>query len=549
MLIKLLSRIPRSIYIDLFIISYSLLFSLLTNQTGEVLLVILICAISIWQSVYKKRYTFYRIWLFLPIVFLLHIEKLNIYSCIIASVLVFTQWVGSFVRWSLRKIGTIRISSSLNRDYKTVYDFFFISAFPICYFAFVYGVSEIAIMIISFICFFIASLIALIVFLNWYKFHNSEFTDSEIYTALSKCKPEFAVFFSSLRSEIYQLETWKEYFDRIGKNYIVVTQEVINFNALEKVFDCPVLYGRRILDVETIFTSVDIRTAFYVNNAKKNDNCIRLTSVNHVQLLHGESDKASSYNPVSRKFDYLFVAGQAAVERYWNHGVMIPEKNFVITGRPQVEQIHKRDPLKKIERALYAPTWKGDSKEADVSSIHKAVEIVQGLVNEGIEVVFRPHPHSKRNREHRQYVESVYKLLKEDKAKTGRNHIWGDVAENQWTINDCSNYVDLLVGDLSSVVYDFLYSEKPMLLVAINKTLEEFKNEFAITKGSYVIDEELTNYQESIKSALSETESDGKILDERHKTCKFVLGDFDQKNYADGFLKAARNIIDSKKGE
>src|SRR5690625_5823159 len=62
----------------------------------------------------------------------------------------------------------------------------------------------------------------------------------------------------------------------------------------------------------------------------------------HVQLLHGDSDKASSFNPVTAFYDNVFVAGQAGIDRYENNGVDIPKHKFTIVGRPQVESVEQQ---------------------------------------------------------------------------------------------------------------------------------------------------------------------------------------------------------------
>ena len=64
-----------------------------------------------------------------------------------------------------------------------------------------------------------------------------------------------------------------------------------------------------------------LRCVFYVNNALRNVHVVRYAGVRHVQLNHGDSDKATSYNPVFRMFDRNFVAGQAAVDRFGAHGI------------------------------------------------------------------------------------------------------------------------------------------------------------------------------------------------------------------------------------
>src|SRR5699024_5981034 len=140
-----------------------------------------------------------------------------------------------------------------------------------------------------------------------------------------------------------------------------------------------------------------VRGVFYVNNAMRNNHMVRYSQLTHIQLLHGESDKASSASPVLRMYDRDFVAGQAAIDRFAKFGVAMPPGIFRIVGRPQVEDVlPPRAPIGQSgsPTVLYAPTWRGNQAETDYSSLQRGPEIVQGLLDRGCRVVFRPHPYS-----------------------------------------------------------------------------------------------------------------------------------------------------------
>src|SRR5699024_12395246 len=76
----------------------------------------------------------------------------------------------------------------------------------------------------------------------------------------------------------------------------------------------PVILRRSLADLEDLVVP-SVRGVFYVNNAMLNTHMVRYTSLRHIQLLHGESDKAASASPVLRMYDRDFVAGQAAMDR------------------------------------------------------------------------------------------------------------------------------------------------------------------------------------------------------------------------------------------
>src|SRR5699024_4130660 len=138
-------------------------------------------------------------------------------------------------------------------------------------------------------------------------------------------------------------------------------RSVGNFRQLASATDHPVLLRRSLTDLDDLIVP-SVRGAFYVNNAMRNNHLVRYTQLLHIQLLHGESDKASSATPIIRMYDRNFVAGQAAIDRFERFGVTIGPDIFRIVGRPQVEDVDEaRGPIAGLaeKSVLYAPTWLG----------------------------------------------------------------------------------------------------------------------------------------------------------------------------------------------
>lgn len=164
---------------------------------------------------------------------------------------------------------------------------------------------------------------------------------SAVTRALRRHQPEFVLHFSAPPGSEYQVTMWLPYLERIGRPFLVMVREPEFLPTVAAATRAPVLYcpTTRTMD-EALVPS--LRAAFYVNHGAKNSHCIRFTQLTHVQLHHGDSDKAPSANPVSAIFDRIFVAGQAAIERYARAGVDIPAEKFVVVGRPQVEAIEVR---------------------------------------------------------------------------------------------------------------------------------------------------------------------------------------------------------------
>ena len=350
--------------------------------------------------------------------------------------------------------------------------------------------------------------------------------------------PRFALHWDAQPGTGYQIGRWIPYLDRLGVRYVVFVRNPASFGEAERLTDQPVLVRRGSREMDPVMVST-LRCVFYVNNALRNVHVVRYAGVRHVQLNHGDSDKATSYNPVFRMFDRNFVAGQAAVDRFGAHGISTAPDFFEIVGRPQVEDVAVAGPGRGVRRVLYAPTWAGMHADSAYSSLPVGPAIVRGLLARGCTVVYRPHPYTRRNPGLRAASEAVTALLTEDRSRTGTAHVFGAQAEQVWSIVDCFNAVDALVSDVSSVVPDFLYSEKPFAVTAMVGSLEGFFDEMPVARGGYVLAEDASNLDAVLDDLLG---ADPRRV-ERHRLKTYYLGDFPADRYADAFLEAARREI------
>ena len=305
--------------------------------------------------------------------------------------------------------------------------------------------------------------------------------------------------------------------------------------------DQPVLLRRGAREMDAVMVRT-LSCVFYVNNALRNVHVVRYAGVRHVQLNHGDSDKATSYNPVFRMFDRNFVAGQAAVDRFSAHGISTAPDFFEIVGRPQVEDVEVARPGTPVRTVLYAPTWAGMHADSAYSSLPIGPEIVRGLVARGCVVVYRPHPYTNRNAGLRAASEQVTAILAEDRARSGTEHVFGEQAESTWSIVDCFNAADALVSDVSSVVPDFLYSEKPFAVAAMGASVEAFFAEMPVARGGYVLARDASNLDAVLDDLLDDDPQRG----ERHRLKTYYLGDFPPETYADAFVQAARRELEHR---
>jgi hypothetical protein len=285
--------------------------------------------------------------------------------------------------------------------------------------------------------------------------------------------------------------------------------------------------------------------AFYVNNAVRNTHLIERRELTHVWLNHGDSEKPACYNPVHAMYDRIFAAGQAAVDRYARHEVIIPAAKFRIVGRPQVDAIVlARHPIGLIDQptVLYAPTWQGPYADSRVYSLPTGAQIVGALLERGVRVIFRAHPFNYRFAGAKAMVTEIGALLAADRERTGRAHLWGAEAEQERSVEDCFNESDAMIADVSAVISDFLASAKPFAVVSVGRTADQLRAEAPAAAAGYPIAEDLSDLQKALDGLLV----DDPLAGERERMRRYYLGDLVGSRAADGFLGAAHELLSTK---
>ncbi|MGC5167018.1 CDP-glycerol glycerophosphotransferase family protein [Luteimicrobium sp. DT211] len=350
------------------------------------------------------------------------------------------------------------------------------------------------------------------------------------------------VYLSGPAGTEYQLGVWLSTLERLSERVVVVVRETALARAVVRMTSLPVVSAPAMADLEGL--QVDsFRVALYVNNGAKNGHNVRYRELTHVQLLHGDSDKPSSYNPVTAMFDKVFVAGQAGIDRYAAHGVAIPSDKFVIVGRPQVADIAAGFVGAPVRTVLYAPTWTGFNQDNDFGSLDPTgPAIVRGLLAHEWTVMFRPHPYSLDDARSVSAIEEIHRLLEADAAASGRQHLYGDRASRTMSIVECFNASDALVSDVSSVPADYLYSGKPFVITQVDESpFESFVEEFPLARAAYVA---RLREPGSLDAALDALVHDSHAS-AREQMRTYYLGNFAREGYADVFARAVDHLVES----
>ncbi len=146
-----------------------------------------------------------------------------------------------------------------------------------------------------------------------------------------------------------------------------------------------------------------VRAALYVNHSPRNFRLLRFCSLAHVLVGHGDSDKTITVTNQTKAYDFLLVAGHAAIDRARANLPLFDTGRMITVGRPNLdaealEQRAGEYPAQDREQEhrsaiLYAPTWEGAQATASYSSVVSHGEpAIRTLLDEGYRIIYRPHP-------------------------------------------------------------------------------------------------------------------------------------------------------------
>ncbi|MGA8988569.1 CDP-glycerol glycerophosphotransferase family protein [Aeromicrobium sp.] len=278
---------------------------------------------------------------------------------------------------------------------------------------------------------------------------------------LDEYQPEVIVHLSGPATASYQINTWLESLEALDRRVFIVLRDHQLARKMSST-SIPMLELRDPGELLMLdFSSA--RIALYPSNTGNNIHLLRLPTVMSAFIGHGDSDKSASNNPFSRAYDELWVAGEAGADRYRRSRLGVHEEQYRFVGRPQVHGI-SRGPLLgevPVPTVLYAPTWEGVNLGQEYSSVSAVgVTIIKKLLaaDPPVRVVFKAHPFTgQRDAKYRAVMVHIAGLLDGAAASTGIDHrVVKDGSINEWF-----NHASALITDVSSVVSDFLASEKP----------------------------------------------------------------------------------------
>lgn len=315
----------------------------------------------------------------------------------------------------------------------------------------------------------------------------------------------------------YLLNQWLPALAALPDGAFVAVREASHLRHIDPT-PVPVIYAATPRALERSIPE-SARVALYLANGGKNLDLLANAGLAHVFLGHGDSDKATSATPIGRVYDQIWVAGPIAVDRYAAAGVDIAPDRFVVIGRPQIEGLAVGSLAGPRRTVLYAPTFEGYYDETNYSSLEvMGPALIAELLGRGdVRVLFKPHPSTGLHRPGMRNARAeVNRLLR---AAGGDHRSLDD--DPSLTLLNSFDEADVLISDVSSVVSDFLYTQRPVLVTNPKRfDRHEFVQRFPSQAGSYL----LTDVTE-LNGLVDDSLADDSMRAERLAVSVHVLGE------------------------
>ncbi|WP_326808553.1 MULTISPECIES: hypothetical protein [unclassified Streptomyces] len=395
---------------------------------------------------------------------------------------------------------------------------------------------------------------------------------------LADYRPTVGMYFSGGTTSAYQANMWLSTLAQLDGKPLIVLRERFMVQKIDAT-DVPIVCIPKVAHLMHLEHST-LKVLLHPANSGKTSQVLRIPTIKHTFTNHGESDKLSSCNPYAKAYDQVWVAGEAARERYQLAEVGVDDRDVVEVGRPQLTPIqpYAGAPEGTYTTVLYAPTWEGwDGNPGNTSVVLAGENIVRALLADpGVRLLYKPHPMTgsvdpragaadqriramiteanaarggerrgpeaaaeleRRTAELDQITTTAFRPRADEmermkvqgtpeQGRAARVKVATEAWEEaywasfpEWehqivtgprpAIFTCFNQADLLISDVSSVVSDYLTSEKPYA-VANTSGLdeEEFRRTFPTVRAGTVLTpgaEEIPGLLEAVRNPEKDT--------------------------------------------
>lgn len=361
-----------------------------------------------------------------------------------------------------------------------------------------------------------------------------------VWRAVQDYRPEIVAYLGNGSEWMYQLEMWLAVLESLPQRVLIVIRDVGTLRTLSPS-NIPVVCVPRAVALMQMPLPAPC-AVLYVGNAANNAHFLRRLGTRTVFIGHGDSDKGASANPFTRVYDEVWVAGEAGQDRYRRAGVDIADRAFVRVGRPQLPELPRVPDDVPMFTVLYAPTWEGwGEDDADTSVAVSGLALIEALLGmPGVRVMYRPHPQTGyRDTAVRRADGAILDRMRAagaqaaptrnvpgrpemsarsvdllaavtpgaaEQARSRRDAALLEWSERYWTqaaghriltqpaptLHACFGRTDLLIADISSVVADWLATDRPYAVVNLTGLPDaEFREHAGSASGGFVLSPDL----------------------------------------------------------
>ena len=300
-------------------------------------------------------------------------------------------------------------------------------------------------------------------------------------------------YFAGDPSRTYQLIQWLEVLEVLDDVHpvCIVLRDPTSAAVIESRTDLPVFTAATLPELTDLYAELDARVVLYCNNSPQNFESLLDGRRMHVHVNHGESDKQSMASNNAKAYDRVFVAGEAAVQRYVTGLLEFDASRLVRIGRPQLDLRRTPAVATSTRRTvLYAPTWEGDADYNDYTSVDLMGEsIVRAILAvPDVRLVYKPHPKVTTSRApavagaHRDILRVIAVASRLDPAAGHVAVLGGDILA---VMPAC----DAMVTDVSSVGLDWLYlhTDRPIFLTDRHGDVDRLLQQIPISRCADVV--------------------------------------------------------------
>lgn len=268
---------------------------------------------------------------------------------------------------------------------------------------------------------------------------------------------EILLYFPTTQDSLYQLRPWFYALKALNATHPIIavfkdSRTAAHVRA-ESGLDCITLarYGQ----LDDILARSDVKLALYVNHDPINFECLRFTSMVHVYLGHGDSDKGVSVSNQIKAYDFCFIAGQGALDRSANNTMLYDAAaRSILIGQPQLDGTTdppcSPDPAGR-QTVLYAPTWEGAQPSVSYGSLESHGPALLRSLTKTYRVIYRPHPLSG-------VIDAAYGSVDAAVRELA------DRVDTTITLEQSFADADLLICDVSAVSLNWLPTGKPVII-------------------------------------------------------------------------------------